>query len=195
MLFFTSDLHLGCDEVLERESRPFASIREFEDVFVDNVNRVASADDRLFVIGDWFNYNSTYKPDPSVSVSIVGRIAPKIVLITGNGEDRIVRELFSSDFGAFRAYCISQGYEDVLPDCELSFGGRAFYLNHYPSRHRDGYVNLFGHTHRGTGLWKPYGLNVGIDLNHFRPFSEGDILELVKTKEEWWDSDVDCNCM
>ena len=56
-------------------------------------------------------------------------------------------------------------------------------------------LNLFGHTHRATGIWKPYGFNVGTDLNHFRPFTEQNIEYLIGMKEEWWDSDADNHCM
>ncbi len=52
-------------------------------------------------------------------------------------------------------------------------------------------MNLFGHTHRTTGLWKLYGLNVGCDLNHFYLFSEDEIFRLLELKSKWWDSDVD----
>ena len=30
--------------------------------------------------------------------------------------------------------------------------------------------NLFGHIH-DLGFIKPYGLNVGVDVNHYRPMS------------------------
>ncbi len=195
MYFFTADLHLGCDEILIREARPFSSIREFEDAFIERVNAVAGERDTLFVVGDWFNYNRSFKPPLRGALTAVRKINPQVALIMGNGEERIVAEMFHGDFGAFRAFCADAGMYDVMPDCELSFGGRDFYLNHYPKKHRDGYVNLFGHTHRATGLWKPYGLNVGVDLNCFRPFSEDDILDLLKTKEEWWDIDEDCRSM
>ena len=195
MYFFSSDLHLGDGDTIKREARPFASVEEFEEQFVANVNQVACEDDLLYILGDWFNcYNHTRQMPPSDPVAIIKRLKPKVVLIMGNGEERMVRNIFGS-FEAFRNYCLEAGFLDVLPDCELTFGGRQFYLNHFPRNHRDGFINLFGHTHRGTGLWKPYGLNVGIDLNHFRPFSENDIMELVDTKENWWDIDPDCLSM
>lgn len=194
MYFFSADLHLGNDEILVREARPFASIEAFEEAFIQNVNQVASEEDTLYIVGDWFNYNSAYKLPPSDSISIIPRIRPRIVLIMGNGEERIARDLFGG-FEGFRDYCLKAGFADVMPDCFLSFGDRQFYLNHYPSRYKNGYINLFGHTHRATGLWKPYGLNVGVDLNCYRPFSETDILDLVDTKENWWDIDKDCLCM
>ena len=94
MYFFSADLHLGNDEILVREARPFASIEAFEEAFIQNVNQVASEEDTLYIVGDWFNYNSAYKLPPSDSISIIPRIRPRIVLIMGNGEDRIARDLF-----------------------------------------------------------------------------------------------------
>ena len=110
----------------------------------------------------------------------------------GNGKEGIIQEIFNGSTEGFRTFCKDSGFNDVAPEYALSFGGREFYLNHYPRKRRGNCVNLFGHTHRATGLWKPYGLNVGVDLNSFRPFSESDILELVDTKENWWDLDEDC---
>lgn len=48
-----------------------------------------------------------------------------------------------------------------------------------------------GHTHRATGLWKPYGINVGCDLNHFRLYDLKEIKRLLSLKEKYWDNDED----
>ena len=73
----------------------------------------------------------------------------------------------------------------------MEFDDKKFYLNHFPRKHKNDCINLFGHTHRTTGLWKPYGLNVGCDINHFYLFSQNDIHLLLKRKAEWWDIDPD----
>ena len=41
---------------------------------------------------------------------------------------------------------------------------------------------------------KSFGLNVGIDLNYFRPFSETEILRILKQKREWMDNDPNILC-
>ncbi len=188
--FFTSDLHFGSEEIIEREARPFKNIREFEDVFVSNVNSVATQEDTLFVVGDWINYNNEYQSDPSV-FEISRRILPSIVIVLGNGEKRLMEKHYHGDFKEMRSSLIQYGIEDVVDSMYIEFGGEHFFLTHHPKDHVDECINLFGHTHRGSGLWKPYGLNVGIDLNHFRPFSEAEILRLLKMKREWWDTDPD----
>ena len=63
---------------------------------------------------------------------------------------------------------------------------------------RDGFketcLTLFGHVHRGTGLYRPFGFNMGTDVNNFRMFSDDDIMFLMKQKRDWWDNDPDINC-
>ena len=193
MYFFTADLHVGEEEIIERESRPFENMKEMEDAFVNNVNKVASKDDTLYVLGDWINYNSQRRSDLS-AFEVVRRIDPKVILIMGNNEQRLLDEMFNGDLQAMREAVINMGFKDLLPEDDVEFGGETFHLIHHPTDHKEGCVNLFGHTHRCTGLWKSFGLNVGIDLNYFRPFSEADILLLLEKKRQWMDNDPDILC-
>lgn len=193
MYFFTADLHFGEEEIIERESRPFENTKEMEDAFVNNVNKVASKDDTLYVLGDWINYNSQRKSDLS-AFEIVKRIDPKVILIMGNNEQRFLDEMFNGDLKAMREAVINMGFSDLLPEDDVKIGGETFHLIHRPTDHKEGCMNLFGHTHRCTGLWKSFGLNVGIDLNYFRPFSEADILHLLEKKRQWMDNDPDILC-
>lgn len=64
-----------------------------------------------------------------------------------------------------------------------------FYLIHKPKQHKENVLNLFGHSHRAIGLYKPFGFNIGCDLNHFRLYSEKDIQHLLNMKEKYWDKD------
>ena len=195
MHFFTSDLHFGDDEIIEREARPFKDIKEFEDVFVSNVNKVASREDTLYVIGDWINYNKSHHPCTQDAFEMCRRLYPAVVLVLGNGERRLMADRYHDDLNEMKRSLQSFGVSDVVDSAYIEFGGERFFLTHHPVDHASDCTTLFGHTHRGTGLWKPFGLNVGVDLNHFRPFSEADILGLLKTKREWWDVDPDALCM
>lgn len=205
MYFFTADLHLGTDEIIERESRPFRNIDEFEDVFVNNVNAVATADDILYVIGDYLTFNNRggEKFDSTTNFNIVDlkeilrkikRVVPKAILINGTAEQRAIDDLFNGDFEAMREVVKECGFLDFLPDADIEFKGIKFHLMHHPKDYKKGVLNLFGHTHRSTGLWKPFGLNMGVDLNYFRPFSEDEIMKQLEFKE-WWDKDENNLCM
>lgn len=195
MKFFTADMHFGDNEIIEREWRPFKDIKEFEDVFVENINKVAGDADTLFVLGDWINYNSGHHPDPDEAFSIVRRLNPKVILIMGNGEERVLREVYGNDFEYMRTKLKNHGFYDVLKNADVEIGGIMFHLIHCPTDYKKDCLNLFAHTHRGTGLWKPFGFNVCADLNYFRPFTEENILEMVETKKNYWDKDPDISCM
>ncbi len=38
-------------------------------------------------------------------------------------------------------------------------------------------------------MYKPYGINVGVDLNNYNIYSESDIIRLIKQKQNFWDKD------
>lgn len=198
MNYFTSDLHFGSDEILVRENRPFKNISAFQEYCFILWNQQLTEKDTLWIIGDFINYNRKQPLSKKEIDDVFGsikQIKAKVILILGNNELRIIQDFFDNDFQSFRDYLIHLGFYDVKKDAYLSFENESFYLNHFPSAHIEDYVNLFGHTHRATGLWKPYDLNVGCDLNYFRAYSENDILSLLYTKRKWWDNDIANLCM
>lgn len=196
MNYFTSDTHFGADafNILAREMRPFNTPLDYTYYQINMWNKQASEDDTIYHLGDYFNYNGQEK-DWLSGINTVKEVNAKIVLIVGNNEERVIAEFFNNDFEKFKQYCIDLGFKDVLKELHIIIDERQIYLNHYPKNHKDEHVNLFGHTHRQTGIWKPYGLNVGTDLNHFRLYSQEDILALLEQKEQWWDLDINNNCM
>lgn len=194
MNYFTADLHLGTDEILLRENRPFANINEFSNFCLNQWNKILMDKDVLWILGDFFNYNKNSKLTNNElinTLSFIAKLNCKTILIIGNGEERIMKELFGDKFGLFRFFCIDHGLYDVKSEAIIEMRGKLFYLNHFPHKHKNNMLNLFGHTHRTTGLWKPYGLNVGCDLNHFLLFSETEIFRLLEMKEKYWDNDID----
>lgn len=191
--YFTSDTHFGTkNDILEREMRPFSSMKEYEDTQIHIWNEQAGENDLIYHLGDFCNYSRAYKNYPNGLLSI-SRVNAKVILIIGNNEERIIEEIFEGDFERFREKCIQYGFYDVKRNDCVYIGDKKFFLNHYPKKYDDTCLNLFGHTHRTTGLYKPFGFNVGTDLNHFRLYSEEDILFLLDMKEKWWNEDVDTN--
>lgn len=189
--FFTADTHFGSDEILTRENRPFPTMEAFHEFVIGSWNTDAGLDDIIYHLGDFISYNQIDKDTWHEGLLLVQQFHSKIVLIIGNNEERIIAEHFAGSFEDFRAYCMELGFHDVCKDLYLTIDNTDFYLNHYPRNHKDGYVNLFGHTHRATGLWKPYGLNMGCDLNHFMLFSVPEIKRLLREKELYLDTDPD----
>lgn len=122
------------------------------------------------------------------------QIKGNAVLLLGNNEERILSEVFAGNSFHFREFVMSAGFQEVYKELHLTLRAQPFYLNHYPSNHKDGCINLFGHTHRITGLFKPFGINVGCDLNHFFLFSEDEIFRLLQQKKDFWEKDKEVLC-
>lgn len=192
MYYFTADLHFASKETLERENRPFKTNEEFYKYVIDNFCE-CGRNDIIYILGDYVTHCNNSNVDMETLKAMFQLLKPvkaEIRLVVGNNEERIIKDLFQNDFLKFSKFCTQYNVK-VLQEDYISFGRYDFYLNHYPRKHKDGYVNLFGHVHRATGLWKPYGLNVGCDLNHFRLFSEAEILRLLEMKNMYWDNDPD----
>lgn len=194
MRFFLSDTHFGSDRILFREDRPFNSDKEFENYCIDLWNSQTAEDDVIYFIGDFVEHTSE-NPNWDKCFDVLQKLKAKVILILGNNEERIIKEYFKGDFEKFKEHCLKRGFLDVKKDDTIVLDGRQVYLVHEPTKHREGMLNLFGHTHRSTGLWKPYGINVGCDLNHFRLHSEESIKKLFGCKEKYWDNDPDNLCM
>lgn len=196
MIWFTSDLHFGADDILEREQRPFKTITEFQEYCLKLWNNELHVTDTLYIIGDYctYNYEAQLSYDEVIDTyKTVRRINCHVILVVGNNEQRIIDKFFNGDFKAYRECLIELGFYSVVPEAYIQVAGEYFYLNHLPSNHKDNYVNLFGHVHRISGIWKPFGLNVGCDLNHFRLHDINSILMLLDYKEKFWDEDIECN--
>lgn len=198
--WYTADTHFGTDSkaILVRDSRPYKNITEYTEDQVRIWNEQATEDDTIYVIGDFCNYcNKEKEVDYMSGLAVSSRIRAHVILITGNNEDRVIANHFDGDFDKFREFCLNEPafkFDDVKKNDYVTIDGRKFFLTHKPSDHADDCMTLFGHVHRGIGLWRPYGFNVGVDINHFRLFGDSDIKFLLEQKRNFWDSDPDVNC-
>lgn len=195
--WYTADSHFGSDSVtvLQRDNRLFKDNAEYTAEQVRIWNEQASSDDTIYVIGDFCNYNSTEK-DYISGLAVSNQINAHIILITGNSEDRVIRDVFGGDYEKFREYCLTDPhfkFEDVIRNTYVTINGEKFFLTHKPTDHDKECQTLFGHTHRYGGLWKPFGFNVGVDLNHYRLFGDDDIMFMLGKKKIYWDEDMAVN--
>lgn len=196
--WFTADTHFGTDSnnILKREMRPFANTTQYADEQVKIWNQQVGKDDFVYVIGDFCNYNREEK-DYMGGLAISRLLNGNIILLTGNSEERVIAEEFDGDFDKFRDMLINSAtfnFHEVKKNEYTHICGQKFFLTHKPTDHDKQYPTLFGHFHRTGGLWRPYGLNVGVDLNHFKLYSSYDIMDLMEQKHRWWDDDPDNNC-
>jgi len=184
MNFFTSDIHFSDVETMKHDDRPFKSIKEYDKQTIKTWNKMMTKNDTLYVVGDLFDCNHKNSELYKIAAPYFKKIKANIVLILGNNEDRIIEYFFDGSFKRFKDYCLSIGIKDVKKNLKLKFGGEKFYLIHKPIDKIEGYVNIVGHLHRSRGMWYSFGLNVSCDLNHYRPYSEDDILFQLNEKKK-----------
>ncbi|MBQ8908983.1 MAG: hypothetical protein IJY90_01675 [Clostridia bacterium] len=193
MKFFTADAHFYNWETLKIDNRPFKSPAAFDKFVIKTWNKQAKRGDTIYVIGDFIDCDNEKCTLWKKAITYCKKIKADVVLILGNNEKRVIKHFFNNSFDDFKAFCLSIGFKDVQENLMIEMFGQNFYLTHKPVDYKEGVINLFGHMHRGGGLYKPFGFNIGCDLNHFRLYSERDIKFLLKMKSRYWDKDKNIN--
>lgn len=189
-IFFTADTHFAVfdKDAFTRDYRPFKKVAKMNNTIIKIWNKQASKNDIIYHIGDFISYNQRDK-EYKTSLGLVKKIKAKVVMVMGNNEERVLHYEFNDDFEKFKEFMLGLGFYDVVQGgLEMELGGNKLYLNHYPSKHKSGVENLFGHIHK-SALVKKYGFNVGVDNHYFKLFSEDDILDLIDRRKSF-DSDV-----
>jgi len=194
MIFFTSDSHFSCEIVFDRDKRPFKNVHKSDKYIIKTWNKQAKKGDTIYCIGDFCSYSSNCSNIYEKGLKFVKKLKADVVLILGNNEERLIKGEFDNSFEDFKNYCLNLGFKDVKIEEFLEINDNKFYLNHYPTNHKDGYINLFGHVHRARGLYRTFGLNVACASNYLRLHSVNDIMSYLKQKELFWDTDENVIC-
>lgn len=149
-LWFTSDNHFSRDKTRVLTCRPFDSANEMDKEMIKNWNKFIKPNDIVYHLGDFGN------------LDILKKLNGRIRLIMGNHERKA--GLTVNDL-------LEAGFEKVYEEnAIIEANGKLINLIHEPSKHDPNMFNLFGHIH-DLGFIKSYGLNVGVDVNHYRPMS------------------------
>lgn len=193
MLYFTSDIHFNDKQTLMVDSRPFKSTKDYDKFVLKLWNKQAKKGDTIYVVGDFVDCDGAGHESWKEAIKYVKKIKADVILIMGNNEERIVKNFFDDNFESFKSYCLSLGFKDVLYDTYIEFNGIKFFLTHKPINHKKDVINLFGHIHRSTGIYRPFGFNIGCDCNHFRLYSENDIMNLLQMRDKYWLKDKNVN--
>lgn len=177
-VFFTSDLHFGHSNIIQYCNRPYPDVESMNAALIRNWNEVVRPNDVVYILGDF-----------SLSVKAMQAAAPLLqgqkILIPGNHDEccstkhkseqsrRKYRRIYSDHFlvmpeqNTYGDFLLSH-----LPyDC---FDGR--YADYHPIDH-GGWL-LHGHVHT---QWKVRGrqINVGVDVNDYKPVAYDDILAII----------------
>lgn len=133
-VFFISDLHLGHDNCLAFDNRPFLTIEEQDNYIIEHWNKVVGKDDSVWILGDFSWYKSTK------TIEIFSQLNGHKFLCIGNHDvkllkDKNVRALF----------------EEIVDYKELKLENQFIVLSHYPipcfNKHYYGAYHFYGHVH------------------------------------------------
>ena len=169
MVFFTADTHFGHENILKLCDRPFDTIGQMNEHFIENWNSKVSGGDTVYIVGDLFF--RCPEPEP-----ILQRLKGKKHLIIGNHDsswmDKVALERYFVDVRDFK----------VITD-----GTRAITLCHYPLltwKHQLKTYMIHGHIHGDTtGDFFPLIcrrerlLNAGVDINGYAPVTFAELVE------------------
>lgn len=136
--FYIADTHLGHQNVLKYDARPFANLGEMEDALVENWNRAVTEADTVYILGDFI-----WSKKQSKWLRLTEQLRGKKALLRGNhdlGREQMSMELLAR-------------FETVADYLEIVDEGRHVTLCHYPilfyhGAYRSNCYMLCGHVHR-----------------------------------------------
>ena len=183
MRYFTSDWHLGSNAVLKTAKRPFADATDASEKIFENcvstVKSKTSGYSTIFHIGDFALRNSDKhyrqeedKADFKVDVvniksNLLVNYGIGLVLLKGNHDDG---HNFNSDI------------DTMVVDFSHSYGH--IRVAHYPTTYGNYKFAICGHVHDAWLVKRINGIvniNVGIDVWDYKPVSENELIDLMKT--------------
>jgi len=182
MRYFTSDLHLGHENIIEYTSRPFNSVTHMHEGIVANWNSVVTPDDEVYILGD------AALGDISRTLTLFSRLNGLHFLVPGN-HDKIW-----SGRGAYHRDLYEQAGITLLPEThQITLGSSTVLLCHFPYHGDTKDFERFPEFRpQDTGLWLLHGhvhtkfrqrsrqINVGIDAWGGFPVAEDTLLDIIE---------------
>lgn len=192
MRWFTSDWHLGHENIIKYCDRPFVSIQQMDDSIISHANRLLTADDELWILGD------IAMGPIEQSLARYSELNANLVLVLGN-HDRPHPSYSTKDDKEewLQRYQELTGAKEIINGntiIVLHDGTRA-HVSHFPritEDNRPSHVDQFapyrpaldafpvihGHTH---GLWRQNNdhIDVGLDAWGGQLVSEDTLVRLL----------------
>ncbi len=173
-VFFTADTHFGSARALTLSRRPFASVEEMNWAMVANWNRLVEPQDTVWHLGDFGD------------LTFAAHLNGQIRLVLGNYEVDEIKRNPAYRKELERTFA-SVDFSRVIQTSDAA----TLHLSHKPSACDRDMFNAFGHIH-GRQKCKPFGIDVGVDGNHFTPMSEEDLLFFKCAIAGAYDEEVFC---
>lgn len=169
-VFFTSDLHLGHQNVIKYTKRPFKDAEEMDRELIRRFNDRVKPGDTCYILGDF-----ALVKDAAKVLVYVKRMNGQKFLIRGN-HDKFAKQKREDNYGFVQV----SDYKEIKVELGGEAGGKEssqkVILCHYAFKtwnamHR-GSWNLHGHSH-GTlpRDYKMKQIDVGVDCWNYQPIS------------------------
>ena len=177
--WFTSDYHLGHQNIIKYCDRPFKSLLHMNRTIIKNHNERVKKDDIVFHIGD-FCFRNT----------LGGKVGEGVITKSKEWEEQLNGQIIHIQGNHDR----NNSTKTIIQKLVIKYGGKKINLVHNPAHSDINYsLNFCGHVHQ---LWKfkraEYAdkitdiINVGIDVWKFRPVK---FEEIMKEYYRWRNND------
>ena len=170
MIYYTSDLHIGHENIIRLCKRPYSNDREMGVDLIRRWNNKVTANDTVYILGDmFFRYE-----DIEVVKTTLKQLNGKKILIKGN-HDNFLNQIKWQDY-----------FSTVKDIMKIKDNGRDVVLMHYPIEEWDGFFrgsyHLYGHVHNSDNGLRVIDrrYNVGVDVNDFEPKTLDELIEVNK---------------
>lgn len=179
MIYYISDIHFNDQRVFDKCNKPFANLKDYEEVIISRWNKKVTRNDTVYVLGD---ISDGISKD---SVDLFKKLNGAKHLIIGNHDEPILKEIEESHI-----------FESIQFIKLINDRNRKVCLCHYPLMDwmefsREGY-HVYGHIHNKTCLndhayveIKNYyknkkAFNASADVTNYEPVT---LDEMIKLKE------------
>lgn len=186
-LWFTSDLHLGHENIIKYCDRPFRAVWEMNERLVANWNAVVAEEDDVWVLGDMCMGKL------EETLELVPHLRGHKHLVAGN-HDRCWSGNGDKHLRWIPRY-EEAGFETIVEAAELILGGEICQVSHFPYAGAGDHTSderyteyrpvdhgewlLHGHIHEKWRI-RDRMVNVGVDVNNFTPVSAAELELLIQ---------------
>jgi calcineurin-like phosphoesterase family protein len=176
MDWFSSDLHLGHENLIIRAGRPFSNVEEMDRVIIENWNNLIKPTDRVFIIGD-LAWGSRRRVIDYLKV-----LSGRKHLLKGNHDHH---KVFKGETLKYLEW-MKEYYELKINDAEMDVV-QEIMLFHYPigswNKMHHGSWQLHGHSHGSYPQSDHLAqYDVSVDVNDWKPVSYEQIKNIMTKK-------------
>lgn len=180
MIYFSSDHHIGHDNIIRFCNRPFKDITDMNNHCIEMWNNTIGPEDEIYYLGDF-----SYKISKRNAKYFLQQLNGKKYMIKGNHD----RTEYLNNFKNINLI----EWWDYSHDLTYEHNGKSynFSLSHYPHYPAGGSdtICLHGHVHgiyehHGTHIHSPNVLDVGVDNVGYAPLSIVQIIEFIERRKK-----------